>query len=317
MQRIVTLTLNPAIDGASETDTVFPTHKIRTSNERYEPGGGGINVARVIRTLGGAATAVYLAGGATGIVLDELLDARGIERIRVPIADHTRVSHVVYERSTGREFRFVPEGPVIAEAEWKACLSAVEAIGWQYLVASGSLPRGVPDDFYVRLVRTAHSRGAKLVLDTSGMALKAAWAHGGLHLVKPSGGEFEALMGRKLPTVEAVMAAAAEAVAAGRTEILAVTLGHEGAVMATAAGVWSLKAPPAEAKSASGAGDSFVAAFVFALASGEPPEEAFRLAVATGTAAVLTPGTELCAKPDIDRLYAEVRRQPFGRPTTA
>lgn len=313
MPTIVTLTLNPAIDGASECDKVYATHKIRTSNERYEPGGGGINVARVVKTLGGEAQALYLAGGATGGVLDELLDARSIPRLRVPIADHTRVSHVVYERSTGLEYRFVPEGPEIAASEWQDCLKTVADLDWTYLVASGSLPRGVPGDFYIRLIELAKDRGGKVVLDTSGPALAATFAHGGLHLVKPSGGEFEKLIGRQLPTIEAVMQAAAEAVAAGRTELLAVTLGHDGAVLATRDEVFALAAPDVEARSASGAGDSFVAAMVHGLAEGFSPEGAFRLAVATGSAAVLSPGTELCERADIDRLHAEVKAQPIRR----
>lgn len=313
MPEIVTLTLNPAIDGASECDMVFPTHKIRTSNERYEPGGGGINVARVVKTLGGEATALYLAGGATGGVLDELLDGRSIPRHRVPIADHTRVSHVVYERKTGLEYRFVPEGPEIGETEWRALVDTVAGLEWRYLVASGSLPRGVPTDFYIRLIELAKTHGGKVVLDTSGPALKATFDHGGLHLVKPSGGEFEKLIGRPLPTIDAVMDAAAEAVAAGRTELLAVTLGHDGAVLASREGVVALAAPDVEAKSASGAGDSFVAAMTYALAAGWTPEDAFRLAVATGSAAVLSPGTELCIKADVDRLHAAVKSQAFRR----
>ena len=115
MPRIVTLTPNPPIDGASEADAVRPIHKIRTSNERYDPGGGGVNVTRVLQELGGETLAIYLAGGATGAVLDDLLDHRGLTRRRIPIEDHTRISHVVFERSSGLEYRFVPDGPEVIE----------------------------------------------------------------------------------------------------------------------------------------------------------------------------------------------------------
>ncbi|WP_181705727.1 1-phosphofructokinase family hexose kinase [Chthonobacter rhizosphaerae] len=306
METIVTLTLNPAVDGSADAEVVRPTHKIRTTNERYDPGGGGINVSRVIQSLGGDALAVYLAGGATGSVLDELLDARGLRRLRLPIRDHTRVSHAVHERSTGLEYRFVPEGPLVAEAEWTACLSTVADLDWHVLVASGSLARGVPEDVYVRLQRLAAGRGGKLVLDTSGPALKAALQHGGLYLVKPSIGEFESLVGRTLGTKAEVGTAAADLVTAGRAEIVAVTLGHEGAVLATAGETLYLPAPDVEARSAVGAGDSFVAAMTYALSLGRPAAEALALGVAAGSAAVLSPGNDLCAKPDVDRLFEVV-----------
>src|SRR5690606_8819753 len=128
MKPIVTLTLNPAIDGAAGAETVRPIRKVRTWNERYDPGGGGINAARVIRELGGPAMAVYLSGGTTGPVLDGLVRSSGIESVRIPIAGHTRISHTVHERSSGLEFRFVPEGPAVTSEEWSACLAALEAV---------------------------------------------------------------------------------------------------------------------------------------------------------------------------------------------
>jgi 6-phosphofructokinase 2 len=303
MKLVVTITLNPAIDGASEADEVRPIRKVRTTNERYDPGGGGINVARVLAELGRPALPVYLAGGATGAVLDDLLAARGLAGRRIPIRDHTRISHTVFERSSGLEYRFVPEGPRIAEEEARRLLAAVEDLDFDYCVASGSLPRGVPDDFYVALARVVARKGARLVLDTSGAELKAAVTAGGLYLVKPSLGEFEGLVGGPLREAAAQAAAARELVGRGGVEMLAVSLGREGALLATRAGVTRLRPPAVEAKSAVGAGDSFVGGMTFALAEGRPPEDAFRLGVAAGSAAVLTPGTELCRRDDVWRLY--------------
>jgi 6-phosphofructokinase 2 len=110
---VVTLTLNPAIDAACVADEVVPMRKVRTRDERYDPGGGGLNVARVIRELGGEAVAFYLAGGITGQALEGLVERGGIAAVRVPIQDLTRVSHTVFETSTGQEFRFTPEGPLV------------------------------------------------------------------------------------------------------------------------------------------------------------------------------------------------------------
>jgi 6-phosphofructokinase 2 len=303
MRPIVTITMNPAVDGSAETEQVRPTHKIRTSNERFDPGGGGINVARVVAELGRPALPVYLAGGATGAVLDDLVAARGLPTLRIPIRDHTRVSHAVFERVSGLEYRFVPEGPLVGEDEWPRVLEQLATLDFDHCVASGSLPRGVPDDFYVDVARLAAQKGARLVLDTSGAALRQAVAAGGVHLIKPSLGEFEGLIGRTLRDGPAQEAAARDLVAAGRVEMVAVSLGHEGALLATRAGVMRLRPPSVVAKSATGAGDSFVGAMAYALAEGRSPEDAFRLGVAAGSAAVLTPGTELCRRNDVWRLY--------------
>lgn len=308
MKTIVTLTLNPSIDGSAETDVVRPIHKIRTSDERYDPGGGGINVARVIRELGGPVLAVYLAGGATGGVLDDLLDAAMVARRRIPIRDHTRISHAVFERSSGQEYRFVPAGPLVMAREWRAILDTLEDLDCDYLVASGSLPRGVPDEFYKTVATLAHRKGFRLVLDTSGNALRAGLARG-VHLVKPSLGELEFLAGRKLADPAAQVMAAKELIDAGSAEMVALTLGREGALLVTAQAVLRKPALDVVAKSAVGAGDSFVAAMTLALAQGRPTDDAFAYGMAAGAAAVLSSGTGLCRREDVERLYGELTTQ--------
>jgi len=306
MDRVATLTLNPAIDSACEADAVFPTHKVRTFAERSDPGGGGINVARVLARLGEQVEAVYLSGGATGALLDELLVERGIERHRIPIHDHTRMSLAVFEQSSGREFRFVPEGPLVSGQEWQAALDHCAALSCGWLVASGSLPRGVPDDFYARLSRVTAARGIRLVVDSSGPALRAALDEGGLFLVKPSQGEFEALIGRRLATPADIGKAALAMVRAAKVAHVAVTLGHEGAVLAHAGGVTILPGMSVPVRSATGAGDSFVAGMVHGFLRGEDATGAFRWGMAAGTAAVLTPGTDLCDPADVRRLRAQI-----------
>ncbi len=308
MKAIVTLTLNPSVDGAAEAEVVRPIHKIRTSDERYDPGGGGINVARVVQELGGPTLAIYLAGGATGGVLDDLLDAAAIPRRRVPIQDHTRISHAVYERSSGQEYRFVPTGPLVGESEWRVFLESLEDLDCDYFVASGSLPRGVPDDFYVAVADLARRKGAKLVLDTSGSALRAGLARG-VHLVKPSLGELETLVDRKLPDQASQEQAARELIGSGVAELVALTLGRDGALLATSQGMLRLAAPDVVAKSAVGAGDSFTAAMTLGLAQGRDSEDAFAYGMAAGAAAVLSAGTGLCRREDVERLYEGMRSQ--------
>jgi 6-phosphofructokinase 2 len=306
MQTIVTLTLNPAIDGSCDAPKVRPTHKIRTTNTRYDPGGGGINVARVVHRLGGQVRAIYLAGGATGGVLDTLLDRDGIARTRFDIAGHTRISQAVHELETGLEYRFVPDGPEVSEAEWQPCLAAAATAECDYLVLSGSLPRGVPPDFYARLVAQGQ-RGRRIILDTSGAALRPALEGGGIFLVKPSRGELEQFAGSRLAGDAALLEAARGIVRSGFADHVAVTLGHLGAMLVSAQGELRLPAMEVEVRSAVGAGDSFVGAAAFALASGQSIEEAMRLGLAAGTAAVMSPGTGLCDPQDIAALLERVK----------
>lgn len=305
MKSIATLTMNPALDAAYDVDRVFHTHKVRSHGERYEPGGGGINVSRVINRLGGTARAYYLAGGATGEALDALLELHQIVRTRIAIKDHTRVSSAIYERESGKEYRFVPRGPTVLGEEWRACLTQIGAIDCDYLVLSGSLPNGVPEDFYSEVQAIVSRRGTKLILDSSGPALRSALASGGLFLVKPSLGELRDALGHPLANSDEIAAAAAGIVERGQAEYVAVTMGHDGALLASSAGVVRLPSIAVAAKSAVGAGDSFVAAMVFAIACDKPVLHAFRYGIAAGAAAVLTPGTDLCHPADIDRLYAD------------
>jgi 6-phosphofructokinase 2 len=303
---ILTLTLNPTVDIAADAEAVRPVRKTRTHNETFDPGGGGVNVSRVLRELGGDTLAVILAGGVSGRLLEELLEEGGVPCLSVPVAGRTRISHTVHDLAAGQEYRFVPEGPELAEAEWQAALRALETAEGGWLVASGSLPRGVPEDLYVRVAGIAARRGLRFVLDTSGAPLRAALGHG-VALTKPSRGEFEALVGRKLATLREQEEAALALVREGAAELLAVTLGHEGALLAEPnGGVLRLPALEVPALGAVGAGDSFLAAMVLALSRGESPREAFAWGMAAGAAAVMRPGTAHPRRADVEALRRRI-----------
>jgi 6-phosphofructokinase 2 len=302
MASVATLTLNPAIDISSEAETVRPIQKTRISGERFEPGGGGINVARALAELGVSVEAIYLAGGGSGRALDHMLEQRGIRRTCIPIAGETRMSLQVFERSSGSEYRFVPEGPTVAESEWRACLEAAKECGCDYLVASGSLPGGVPDDFYARLGAVLARQGTRYVLDTSGEELRGALAEGGIFLVKPSHGELAELAGRRLDDIAEVREFALGMVERGEAENVAATMGDKGALLATRQGAYFLPALPVETRSAVGAGDSFLAAMTYGFAIGRNAKEAFRLGVAAGAATAEGAVADICRKADVERL---------------
>lgn len=303
MKSIATLTMNPSIDVAYAANHIVHTHKIRANEEHYGPGGGGINVARVIARLGGTARAHYLAGGATGIALTNLLDLHQMVRAHIPIEGPTRVSTAVYERDSGKEYRFVPRGPTISEKEWQACLDHLHGIECDFLIASGSLPPGIPDDFYARAGAIAHARGSQFILDTSGAALERGMAAGGILLAKPSLGELQRLAGRALAGHREIAAAASAIIDAQQAEFVAVTMGREGAMLAQRSGVLWLPAVPVEAKGAVGAGDSFLGALTFALACGRDMVDAFRYGTAAGAATVQSPGLDLCHRAEVERLF--------------
>jgi 6-phosphofructokinase 2 len=307
--RIVTLTLNPTIDTALEAEEMIHTDKIRTSGERMDPGGGGINVARVLARFGAPVHAIFMAGGSTGQLLDRLLQREQVSRTLVPIAGETRVSVTVYEHSSGREYRLVPKGPVLSDPEWQECLSRVGAVDCDYFVASGSLPRGVPQDFYARVADELAARSIRFVLDTSARELKLALRSGNVFLVKPSRSELEELAGTPLPELEAVVGAAWRIVANGSSKNVAISLGDEGAVLVDHAGAQFIPAIDIEGRSAVGAGDSFLAAMTYAFACNSDSSTALRLGAAAGAAATLSPGTDLCHPWDVTRLAMDERSQ--------
>ena len=280
--------------------------KLRCDAPTAEPGGGGINVARVVRVLGAEATALWTRGGTTGARLAALLDAIGLDHRPLAIAGETREHLIVYERSSGRQFRFGMPGPALDEAEQRACLDAIAELdpAPAYLVLSGSLPDAVPDDLYARFVRAAPS-GCRVVLDTSGAALAAGVAAAPF-LVKPNRNELAALTGAPVDDVADVRAAAHQLIDTHGVGAVVVSLGAGGALACAADGDWRAVAPPVRVRSAVGAGDSMVAGMVVALQRGDPLAAALRWGVAAGTAAVLTEGTQLCRPDDVARLHAAV-----------
>lgn len=306
MMNIATLTLNPTIDLAYVIERLQPTDKLRAPPQQADPGGGGINVARVFVRLGGNARCIFLSGGPIGIALDALLDMHQLVRDRVEIEGHTRVSTTILEQYSGKEFRVVPAGPEVNEREWQACLERIDALQCDYLVMSGSLPIGVPTDFYAHAAAIAHRRGIRTVLDTSGAALANGLGAGGHELIKPNLKEFEQLVGEGLTTPEAIAEAAQSIARRGDARLVAVTMGEEGGILVSADGVWHCGAPQVETASAVGAGDSFVAAMVYGLASGRSDLEAFRLGIAGGTAALITAGTGLARSADIERILSMI-----------
>jgi 6-phosphofructokinase 2 len=302
---IVTLTLNPALDISTATERVVPEHKLRCDVPRRDPGGGGINVARVVDALGGETEAVFPAGGPTGqALLAALRGGAGLRAHAVPISGETRQSFTVAERAEGGgEFRFVLPGPDLSAVELDSCLEAVaeRARDADFVVASGSLPPGVPADVYARLGAMLPPGGPRLIVDSSGPALRQTR---GAYLIKPSLRELQTLAGRDLPDTAARVVAARGLMEEGITEVVVLSLSNAGAMLITREEHEHFPAIPVPVRSTVGAGDSMVAAMALALSRGEAPRQAVRFGMAAGAAALLRPGTQLCRREDVERLFA-------------
>jgi 6-phosphofructokinase 2 len=310
---ILTLTMNPAVDLATTTQRLVEGHKLRCSPPDVHPGGGGINVARVLHRLGADVQALYPAGGCSGQRLVQLLAAEGVPDAAVAIEADTRESFSVVDRSDGREYRFVLPGPMLSAAEWERCLSTIGTLAPppRWVVASGSLPPGVPEDFYGRLAAMLRGTGSRLVIDTSGPPLAAA-LQAGVYLAKPSLRELREFTGAPLQDDAQRRDAARALVKAGQLQLVALSLGAEGAMLVSAD--LALKAPALQVPVAStvGAGDSFLGGLVWALDQGQNLRAAFATAMAAGAAALLAPGTALCRPQDIRRLVGGVQVQDMG-----
>ena len=308
MPDIVTLTINPAIDIFVNVMRVEATRKLRCSAPKRDPGGGGINVARVAHRLGSAVLPIYPIGGHIGKLLHRLIERENIESIVTPSHVETRENFTAYEESTGQQYRFVLPGSPLHRAEWEACLEKLAALTQKpkFVVASGSLPPGVPDDFFARAIRHAKTLDAKTVVDSSGPALKAALAEG-VTLMKPNLAELSDFVGQPLDGEADQLAACRKLVETKRAEIVALTLGEDGALLVTEGRAWRALPLDIEVVSAVGAGDSFVGGLVSALAASNPLDEAFRVAMAAAAASVLIPGTGLCQPQDVKDLLPKVR----------
>ena len=314
MAEIVTFCLGPALDSTTATDRVEPNRKLRCDVPRYDAGGGGINVARLLHTLGKSALALFPAGGAVGEQVEDLVRASGTLYRVVPVVGATRQSFCVNDRAAHVQYRFVLPGTPLRPAELDACLDAlaVEAAAAHYVVLSGSIPEGVPTAIVPRVADCARAVGARLIVDTSGPALRAA-LRAGAWLIKPNLEELEDIVGRPLTTDAAVEQAAREIYRVSNADILLVSLADRGALVVTARDAIRVPAFQVEPAGGSGTGDSMVAGLICGLIEGLDLAEAARFGAAAGAAALMTPGTAMADPAVIRRLYAPkpaVRRQP-------
>lgn len=309
MLPVMTVTLNPALDLTTSVGSIKPLQKLRCSAPRLDPGGGGVNVSRAIKELGGESHAFVAIGGHTGEQLRDILRRSGIDVEYWPLIGETRTSITIMDDQDGLPYRFLLPGPTVSPFEADAILDRLRRNISRYpgyVVASGSLPPGVPDDFYARLAKTTRDLGAKFVIDSHGAALRAATEERP-YLVRLNHLEAQELLGGDADTASHVLAH--QLVEKALAEIAIVTLGERGAIVATRGEQVEIRPPHVRVRSGVGAGDSFVAALVVGLASNWDLEDAARYGVAAAAAAVTTEATELCERETVDAFYAQIGGQ--------
>ncbi len=305
---ITTVTLNPCIDKSFSVARVVPDRKLAAHGVRQDPGGGGINVARVVARLGGEVEALWTCGGSTGDRLAQMLADEGVPNEPVRIVDEVRENLIVEDELTGQQYRFGLPGPTLDEAERAAWLNQLHGRQRtpEFVVVSGSLPPGISLEWFAELLE-AVPRGARLIVDSKPAATARA-LRVGVYLIKPNLGELGELVGGELDDDQDVVDAARELIERGGTEIVVVSLGRGGALLVTAGMLLRYSAPTVPLASKVGAGDSLVGGLVASLARGDALPDAVAWGVAAGAAAVMTEGTELCRPADVERLVARVGR---------
>ena len=312
MSNIITITFSPCIDKSTSVPLIIPEKKLRCTSPKLEPGGGGINVARALKKLGEDAIAIFPSGGYTGKFFNHLMEMENIHSKIIEVKNETRENIIVLDQSINAQYRFGMPGTELSEHEWRQCLQAVEEINdAEFVIASGSLPPGVPVNIYGKLAEIAKTKNAKLIVDTSGEALKEV-AQKGVYLLKPNLGELAYLAGVDELQPGDVVPLSKEIIEKGICEVIVISMGMAGATLITRNSVDVIAAPKVIRKSTVGAGDSMVAGIVFFLSKGKSLLEAAKFGVACGTAATMNPGTELCKSDDAFHLYDSMQVKEFN-----
>jgi 6-phosphofructokinase 2 len=300
---ILTITLNPCIDKSSVVEKLKPESKLRCTEVVNEPGGGGINVSKALKKLETGSVALFPSGGHNGDMLCSLLRAEEIEFHAVDTKVETRENWIMLETATVNQYRFTFPGRPVLEETMKTLVDQIRSFSPTYVIASGSLPPGLPDYFYGLIVKNAKAVGARCIVDTSGPALQALQGKGA-YLIKPNIGELCKMLNVEWLEKNEVPDAAQQAIRDGFAEMIAVSMGPDGAWLVSADEKYFAPAPKVEKRSTVGAGDSMVAGMTFMLQQNRPLKEIISFGVACGSAATMNEGTQLFNRADVERLFA-------------
>ncbi|MBX9888119.1 MAG: 1-phosphofructokinase family hexose kinase [Flavobacteriaceae bacterium] len=306
--KIITVTVNPALDKSAHFRGLVAEQKIRCEQPRFDAGGGGINVSKAISRLGGNSLAIFTAGGPTGEMIKNLMTDEGIDIDPISVASWTRESFVAVDDNTNSQYRFGFPGAAISLLEKEEILLRIQSIDTELLVLSGSISEGLSADFYQQIAKIAKEKNIKVIVDTSGESLEKI-VEVGVYLIKPNVGELAKLVGVERLEMDEVNEAAKKIIDEGGAEIVVVSLGPQGAVLVTKDSYDYVAAPNVVKKSTVGAGDSMVGGMVWALSQNKNLQEVIRWGVACGSAATMNEGTQLFKSEDATRLFDWLSKQ--------
>ena len=304
---ILTITINPTLDKSIITDKLVPEKKMRCSGMKVEAGGGGINVSKAIKELGGESLAVFTSGGMNGKILEQIISDSGIAFHAVPVNGDTRENFSITEITTNNQYRFVMPGTAMSESEINSCLEVIKKTNPSIIVFSGSLPPNVPDEFPARIAAIAKEKKIKFIADTSGEPLRHILEQG-VYLLKPNLSELSFLAGKDFLQLSEIDDAAKTIINKGHCEVIVVSMGPSGALLVTKNGERRIPAPTVKKLSTVGAGDSMVAGITWMLEENKTLLEAVQFGVACGTAAIMNQGTQLFIKKDAVQLFEWIQK---------
>jgi 1-phosphofructokinase family hexose kinase len=304
---IYTLTLNPAVDRELTVPAMEFDSVLRASGARVDFGGKGFNVSRLLKGLDAASTAVGFLGGRAGELLQDGLQSLGIGTDFVWVPEETRTNVSIVTEAHDHYIKVNEKGPLITDAKQKELLDKIDLLAkpGDWWVLAGSLPPGVPNDFYARIVNLLNGHEANAILDTSGESLQLGCAEKP-YLLKPNAEEAQALTGLPMDTPAEIAAAATKVCELGAQNVV-ISMGKAGALLHTAEGTWLIHSPKIKEKNPIGAGDSMVGGLVWALTQGIALKEALGWGVASGAATASLSGTEVGSRPLIEELFLQVQ----------
>lgn len=300
---ILTITLNPTIDKSTSVDKIIPDSKLRCSAVKNEAGGGGINVSKSLQKLNAQNIALFPAGGNIGKLLQQLLHQEGVPMHVIEVGKETRENLIVQETSSNKQFRFNMPGEELDLKVLEEIIQYISKNKFEFIVGSGSIPPGLPVDAYAQIAKAAQLSGAQFIVDTSGEALEAA-VNEGVYMVKPNIGELAKLSRITWLETDKVEEAARALINKGKVELIAVSMGKDGAILISKDETYRVPTPDLEKRSTVGAGDSMVAGIVHMLAQRKPLKDVICFGVACGTAATLNEGTQLFDTDDVEKIFS-------------
>jgi 6-phosphofructokinase 2 len=303
---IVTITLSPCLDKSTTVDKFVPEKKLKCSYPMLEAGGGGINVSRALRNFKTDSFCIYIAGGYTGRILNNLVYHEQLNASPVPSDLYTRENFIVFENQTHLQFRFgMPVNP-ITQKEWKTVIRRLNTVKAKYLVLSGSIWPYVDDEFYLELNKYVKRNNTHFIVDTAGIPLKTI-LRSGAFLIKPNQNEFSQLFGTKTLTPEQIIVKAKQLVHKGVIQNILVSLGEAGAVLINEGGAFEFTPPKLEVKSTVGAGDTMVAGIVYQLREGRNIVDAIKFGIASGSATTINSGMQLASLEQANKMLKKVK----------